>query len=79
MRPAAEFIRFYGFGGFPVRECHLRILYELIRNVEAKERIEAASSINENNIRDLAMLAYDDPKIAERMENKLLNSKPKKR
>jgi hypothetical protein len=49
--------------------------------VRAREKLDSLSIVNTSNIKSLVLLAYDDPELAEKVENSfMLNSmeKPKR-
>lgn len=81
MRRVASLLRFYpGLTSIidPNNGTHLRLLEEVIPNVKAKEKLDSGVGINKDNIKSLVLLAYDDPDLAEELENKyLLNSMQK--
>jgi hypothetical protein len=83
MSEFAYLLRYYSGIGNSInfKPFHIRLLNEVIPNVQAREKLESIRAITKDNIKTLVMLAYDDPKLAEKAENMyLLNSmeKPKR-
>lgn len=75
MRRVAYILRFYpGLSSIidPSNRVHLRLLEEVIPNVKARERLENNDNVTKDNVKSLILLAYDDPELAEKMENKFL-------
>jgi hypothetical protein len=75
MRRVAYILRFYpGLSSIidPSNGVHLRLLEEVIPNVRARERLENNDNVTKDNVKSLILLAYDDPELAEKMENKFL-------
>jgi len=72
MHPIARFGHTYGFNGIGIEKHHIPVLVELIDSIKAREKLESQSTVTKDNIKAYVMLAYDDPELAERLENKFL-------
>lgn len=83
MSEFAYLLRYYpGVGNsIEFKPFHIRLLNEVIQNVQAREKLESIRAVTKDNIKALVMLAYNDEELAEKAENMyLLNSmeKPKR-
>ena len=83
MSEFAYLLRYYpGVGNsITFQPFHIRLLNEVIQNVQAREKLESIRAVTKDNIKALVMLAYNDEELAEKAENMyLLNSmeKPKR-
>lgn len=72
MYPIARFGKYYGFSSIDIQSWHIPCLIELIESLAARDKLESQSVVTKDNIRQYAMLAYDDEQLAERLENKFL-------
>ena len=75
MRRVAYLLRFYPGLTSIINSnngTHLRLLEEVIPNVKAKEKLDSGVGLTKDNIKGLVLLAYDDPELAEELENKYL-------
>lgn len=70
--PIAETIRFFGVGPAGLGIHDLKLLSLVLDTIKARELLDQMKSVHSGNIRDIVMKAYNDKKLADKIENEYL-------